>query len=122
MANLYEEVRGAPLGFGPYAGLSVIDSIKRAYAEIGGGPDAAPTVAGPAAQPVAQPQAAPPAGPPATPQQESPADLSDDDIAATFADPTQRFAALTVKYGGQPPVEALRHFSLLDELQVRDRR
>lgn len=120
MAKLYEEVRGAPLGFGPYAGLSIIDSIKRAYSEIDGGASIAPVAAEQPAQPVAPAPAAAPAGPPAT--VEGPEQLNDDDIAKSFIDPVQRFAALSVKYGGQPPKETLRHFSLLDELQVRDRR
>ena len=118
--DLYNELRGIPLKFGPYAGFGIIDSIKRAYAELEA--DAARQPKRDADMGVrAEPE-------PRSPQLEGDAPgpaqdegLPDEAIAQAFADPAQRFAAFIAKYQGQElPPSVANHFSLLDELTLKE--
>ena len=125
IVDLYQQVRGTPLGLGPFAGMGVLDAIKKAYRDLEADSQQQPvrnTAMGVGAPslPMSDTTAAAPPGPvPEQQQITDPSQIPDEDIVAQFSDPRERFAALSVKYGGTPPPEAGRHFSLLDELTMR---
>lgn len=113
--DLYQQIRGIPLSLGPMAHLGIIDAIKRTYRDLEGS-YSSPL---PRPQPVAPVTGPAQAGSP--PDQQSPSDLSDEEIAASFDNPLERFAAFAVKYGGEPPEAVRAHFPLIDQLTLRSR-
>lgn len=114
MSNgLQKDLRQIPPSFGRFAGLDAIDSIKRAYYDLEKSNAEAPQLSTPA------PIGAPLGMESPTPAPVSPQQIPDEEIAAAFKDPTERFAAFMAKYGEQLPQSIGQYFSVMDEMALK---
>jgi hypothetical protein len=113
--GLQKDLRQIPPSFGRFAGLDAIDSIKRAYYDLEKSNANAPQLSTPA--PIGMPQVGMES---LAPQAMTPDQIPDEEIAAAFKDPRERFAAFVAKYGAPPPPTADQYFSLLDELSMKE--